>query len=205
MATLDLSLTYRSLQFHLEGTLTVGEPQLIFLSGDNGAGKSTLLRLIAGHRRPERGFIKINNDVVVDLEQGRCQAPEDRPVAWQSQQDALFPHVDIETNITWWQRHKRGIEFLERLGLSRVLKVHPDELSGGQRALAHLARTLARPAPLVLLDEPFASLDDEKHRRALEVLNDEVQHGRTILAVVHNATRYPGTQHLNPSPFSINV
>ena len=107
--------------------------------------------------------------------------------------------------MSWWQRHPRGIELAIKLGIEAHLDRLPHQLSGGQRALSLLARTLATPYDLVLLDEPLASLDDVRHDLALSVIQNEVQRGRTIVMIVHHPERYNSVVQLPRGPFKIEL
>ncbi|MFM8987298.1 MAG: ATP-binding cassette domain-containing protein [Holophagaceae bacterium] len=205
MAILDLACRHEVGPFALEGVLKIHRPQLIYLSGENGCGKSTLLKIIAGHLHPGQGHLRIGSNLLLDTTRGINIKPEYRGVAWQSQEDSLFPHVSLEKNVSWWHRYPRGMELAQRLETEPYLDRLPGQLSGGQRALGLLARTLATPYEVVLLDEPLASLDDAKHELALRVIQSEVQRGRTIVMIVHHPERYESVVTLPRSVFKIEL
>ncbi len=205
MAALDLSCRYQTGSFTLEGDFKIHRPQLVYLSGENGCGKSTLLKLIAGHLTPNAGRLQRGAHLLFDTTTRINMRPEYRDIAWQSQEDSLFPHATVKKNVSWWQRHPRGIELAIKLGIEAHLDRLPHQLSGGQRALSLLARTLATPYDLVLLDEPLASLDDVRHDLALSVIQNEVQRGRTIVMIVHHPERYNSVVQLPRGPFKIEL
>ncbi len=130
------------------------------LLGPSGCGKSTLLRLIAGFEPPDDGSIHLFGKSIASV------APEDRGVGIVFQQLALFPHLDVGANIAYGLRRlgrsarkARVDELLQLIGLEGASRRFPDQLSGGQAQRVALARALAPEPQVVLLDEPFSSLD----------------------------------------------
>jgi iron(III) transport system ATP-binding protein len=122
----------------------------------------TLLRIIAGFERPQAGVVKLAG-VVIDGP-GRHLPPERRRLGYVPQEGALFPHLTVAANVGFGlsrgaQRPKRVEELLELVGLPQLARRYPHELSGGQQQRVALARALAIEPPVVLLDEPFSSLD----------------------------------------------
>jgi molybdate transport system ATP-binding protein len=154
--------------FSLDVELEVGRTETLVLLGPNGSGKSTCLDLIAGLRTPERGRIVLNGAVLHDTETGVDLPPEDRRVGLVFQDYALFPHQSVRGNVGYGSR-ARGIardereqsidRWLARLDLTTLAHRLVAELSGGQRQRVALARALASDARILLLDEPFSSLD----------------------------------------------
>ncbi len=138
--------------------------EILALVGPSGCGKTTTLRLIAGLEHPDDGVIRLKGRVVASKE--RMTPPEQRQVGLVFQDHALFPHLTVEQNIAFglagWpadQIRKTTAEMLQLVGLEHLSRRYPHALSGGERQRVALARALA-PCPLVLLmDEPFSSLD----------------------------------------------
>ncbi len=137
---------------------------LLAVLGASGSGKTTLLRLICGFERSGGGTIRIGDDVVSGP--GTHVAPERRHVGYVAQDGALFPHLSVADNIAFGltrrerRRRHRVHELLELVGLPRGYADRPpQELSGGEQQRVSLARALAPEPALVLLDEPFSSLD----------------------------------------------
>jgi iron(III) transport system ATP-binding protein len=144
--------------------LTVADHEIVALVGPSGCGKSTLLRLAAGLAALDDGEIRIAGDVVDDGV--RRVEPEHRRTGLVFQEHALFPHLSVADNIAFGlrdvpraQRPARCDHWLGVIGLSGYGRRYPHELSGGERQRVALARALAPGPRLVLLDEPFASLD----------------------------------------------
>jgi iron(III) transport system ATP-binding protein len=141
--------------------LEVPEGSLTAILGSSGSGKTTLLRILAGFERPDHGTISIGGRLVDD---GRTHlGPQGRGVGYVPQEGALFPHLDVAANIGFGLRRRRRQarveELLELTGLGQMAHRYPHALSGGQQQRVALARALATQPRLMLLDEPFSSLD----------------------------------------------
>lgn len=143
-------------------TFAVEEGQMFVLVGPSGCGKTTTLRLIAGFERPDAGRVFLRGRDVTAL------PPEKRGVGVVFQDYALFPHLTVEGNVAFGLRgmprrlrRERVEEILRRVGMAALRSRYPHELSGGQMQRVALARALAPGPALVLLDEPFNSLDAE--------------------------------------------
>jgi multiple sugar transport system ATP-binding protein len=143
-------------------TLRVAAGELAVLVGPSGCGKTTTLRLIAGLEQATGGSIRIG-DRPVD-----CLAPRNRDVAMVFQSPALYPHLSVLGNMAFGlrmrrvQKHeiqRRVAETAELLGIKDLLERRPAELSGGQQQRVALGRALVRRPAVLLLDEPFSSLD----------------------------------------------
>ena len=142
--------------------LEVPEGAVVTVLGESGSGKTTLLRLIAGFERPEKGTIAIGGRVVDSARQ--FAPPERRRVGYVTQEGNLFPHLNVAKNIAFGLSRQgrdagRADELLELVGLSGLGRRYPHQLSGGQQQRVALARALAHQPDVVLLDEPFSSLD----------------------------------------------
>jgi iron(III) transport system ATP-binding protein len=144
--------------------LSVPAGSLTAILGPSGSGKTTLLRIVAGFERSDRGTVTLDGRI---LEQARrALPPEQRGIGYVPQEGALFPHLTVSANVTFGvKRSERKQlpggpeELLEMVGLSGLGHRYPHQLSGGQQQRVALARALAIRPTLVLLDEPFSSLD----------------------------------------------
>jgi molybdate transport system ATP-binding protein len=154
------------------------------LAGPSGAGKSTLLRIVAGLVRPDGGHVTIDGRVVHGA--GADAPAFRRGVAYVFQEYALFPHLDVLGNVAYGlaaqgvapaARRAAATAWLERLGIGALARARPRDLSGGERQRVALARALAWTPRALLLDEPFAALDDATRAR----VRDEV--GATLAAL----------------------
>jgi iron(III) transport system ATP-binding protein len=147
--------------------------ELLALVGPSGCGKSTLLRILAGLFETESGAITLGGAVVDDGR--RALPPERRRVGLVFQEHALFPHLSVAKNVAFGIRGNDAVparvqEMLDLVGLGDHGDRFPHELSGGERQRVALARALAPRPALMLLDEPFASLDPNLRSR----LRDDV-------------------------------
>ena len=139
-------------------TLEVGAGELVALLGPSGSGKTTLLRVIAGFEEPDAGRVAIAGRPVAG--DGVWVEPEHRRIGMVFQDGALFPHLTVARNVGFGaSRPARVAECLELVGLADRAGSYPHELSGGEGQRVALARALAADPEVVVLDEPFASLD----------------------------------------------
>jgi molybdate transport system ATP-binding protein len=156
--------------------LDLERPRITVLFGPSGCGKTTLLRLISGLERPDGGLISLNG--VPWFQASRQVSAQHRRVGYVFQEGALFPHLNVASNIAFGlgqntKRSSRVTELMHRVGLAGLEHRYPSELSGGQKQRVALARALAPKPRLILLDEPFASLDQlaaEQLRHELRAL-----------------------------------
>jgi iron(III) transport system ATP-binding protein len=191
----DVSVRYDDVLALDRASLAVPEGALTAVVGESGCGKTTLLRVLAGFEAPDEGSVWIAGRCVAGLdEQGvsRWVAPERRRVSVVFQEGALFPHLTVAENVGYGIREPeariaRTREMLALVGLEDRAQSLPHELSGGQQQRVALARALAPEPSLVLLDEPFASLDETLRER----VRDEVRSilraaGATAVMVTHD-------------------
>jgi iron(III) transport system ATP-binding protein len=142
--------------------LEVAAGTLTAVLGPSGSGKTTLLRILAGFERPDRGSVTIGG---VTVDDDRCHVPADRRhIGYVSQEGSLFPHLTVGANVGFGlprgqRRGRRVGDLLDAVALTGLAGRYPHQLSGGQQQRVALARALAVTPRVVLLDEPFASLD----------------------------------------------
>ncbi len=150
-------------------SLSVAAGETACLLGPSGCGKTTTLRAIAGFHPVSAGEIRMHGATV--SAPGFMQPPESRGLGMVFQDHALFPHLSVADNVAFGLRRRRGMrrrdaravaaQMLELVALEGMGERYPHELSGGQQQRVALARALAPAPDLVLLDEPFSSLDTE--------------------------------------------
>lgn len=173
-------------------SLDVQEHEFVAILGSSGSGKTTLLRLISGFDYPDSGEIQIGGQQV--FAKGVNVSAEERRVGYVPQDAALFPHLSVTKNIEFGlnklpssERSARVAELLKLVDLVGYEDRMPDQLSGGQRHRVALARALAPKPQLILLDEPFSSLDAELRVRLREdVRNVITKTGTTAILVTHD-------------------
>jgi iron(III) transport system ATP-binding protein len=158
--------------------------------GASGCGKSTFLRLLAGFDAIDGGEIRLGPTVVDDGT--KHVAPNRRRVGFVPQEGALFPHLDVRSNIAFGlprgqRRGSRVDELVELVGIGGLERRRPHELSGGQQQRVALARALATTPDVVLLDEPFSALDPAlRASMRAEVRSTLKALGTTALLVTHD-------------------
>ncbi|SCB22139.1 ATP-binding cassette domain-containing protein [Rhizobium hainanense] len=186
MAGVELRLGTHDFRFDC----TLPQGKIIAVAGPSGSGKSTFLNLLAGFEQPNRGRIVLAGEDVTGLH------PAERPVSLVFQDNNLFTHLDLFTNVGLGispslklskEDRQRVSEALARVGLPGFEKRKPGTLSGGERQRAAFARALVRDKPILLLDEPFAALDPGLRSGMVELL--KILHretGNTVLIVSHD-------------------
>ncbi len=163
------------------------------LLGDSGSGKSSALRFIAGLENAHLGSVALDGN---DLSDGGSHSvkPELREVGMVFQDYALFPHMTVFQNISFGINHlskKEKIEKVESLldliSLEGIEKKYPHQLSGGEQQRVSLARSLATSPKLLLLDEPFSSLDKSHRDQLVKEVRDILKKaGVTSILVTHD-------------------
>lgn len=163
--------------------------ETITILGPSGAGKSTLLSLIAGFIQPNSGQILLNNQDVTEVPASK------RPVSMLFQDNNLFNHLTVEQNLALGlsptlklspQQREQLLRIASRIGLDSYLSVYPSQLSGGQKQRVAIGRCLLQHRPILLLDEPFSSLDPKLKKEMFELLYEiQQEYQLTILMVTH--------------------
>ncbi|MGC4077885.1 MAG: ABC transporter ATP-binding protein [Rubrivivax sp.] len=164
------------------------------LLGPSGCGKTSLLRAVAGLERCAAGRITMAGRTLSDAAAGTQLAPEARRIGMVFQDYALFPHLTVAQNVAFGlkslpraEREARVAAMLELVGLGHTAGRAPHQLSGGQQQRIALARALAPRPELLLLDEPFSSLDaDLRESLAQELRAILKASGTTALLVTHD-------------------
>ncbi|WP_020615054.1 ABC transporter ATP-binding protein [Paenibacillus daejeonensis] len=173
-------------------SMRVSRGEIVGILGASGSGKSTLLRLIAGLETPEQGSITLGERVLVN-ERAEV-SPADRGIGMVFQDYALFPHLTTADNIAFGlhrmkrkDRQQRLDEMLDLIQMTDFARRYPHELSGGQQQRVALARALAPGPTLLLMDEPFSSLDAELKQSIRTELRSILQRaGTSCLLVSHD-------------------
>jgi thiamine transport system ATP-binding protein len=188
----DVSFAFPEAQMRFD--LAVERSTITIVTGPSGSGKSTLLNLIAGFETPLSGEVMLMGATVTGF------APSKRPVAMLFQDHNLFDHLTLEANVSLGIRPNLKLtgdekiqvaDALIRVGLEGKSARRPAELSGGERQRAAFARILVQNRPVLLLDEPFASLGPALRLEMTELLA-ELQREKqlTVLAVTHHPAEW---------------
>lgn len=188
----NVSLAYQDSAILHNLDLTLDQGELACLLGPSGCGKTSLLRAIAGFEPITSGLIQLQNQRI--SEPGKTLAPEQRQIGMMFQYFALFPHLTVAENIQFGIRKQskkdqqsRTKTLLQLVDLPGVEDRYPHTLSGGQQQRVALARALAPRPDLLLMDEPFSSMDhDLREEIAREVRTILKKEGITALLVTHD-------------------
>ena len=171
-----------------DATLDVARGELMCLIGPSGCGKSTLLSIAGGLVAPSAGTVEIGET--------RVRGPLPREVAYVFQENALFPWNTVAENVKLGmlfqgvpeaEREARAESALEAVGLAEFAQHFPDQLSGGMRQRAALARALSLQTGILLMDEPFGALDEQTRMILGEDLSVLLaEHRKSIIFVTHS-------------------
>lgn len=178
----DKNIIIDNLSFEIE------EGEIVGLIGKSGSGKSTILRLIAGLEKQWEGNIFLDDKEITHA------MPYHRDVAYVFQSLALFPHLTVKKNILYGIKHLNKKEqkeklnyFTQMLEISNYLNRYPHELSGGQKQRVAIARSLVTSPKLLLLDEPFSTLDAELRKTVRKEIREILKrHNITTIIVTHD-------------------
>ena len=174
--------------YMLDVALTCAPGETVVLTGPSGSGKTTLLRCLAGLEPIDDGYINFQGKGWNNAQAGRKITPQARGVGFLSQDYALFPHMTVSKNVAFAMNRADNVdELLDSMGIGHLGNKRPSEISGGERQRAAFCQTLARRPQLLLLDEPFSTLDRE-NRQILrqKLLEVQKQWGLPIIQVTHD-------------------
>ncbi|MFA5398897.1 MAG: ABC transporter ATP-binding protein [Dehalococcoidia bacterium] len=192
--SLDLRIITNIGGFSLNVSWTM-ESELVVLFGHSGSGKSMTLRTIAGIVPQGDGYIRLNGRLLYSKDMKINLPPQQRSVGYVFQDLALFPHMTVEKNILFGTRgidsreaRKKAMDMMELFNLAEFRGRYPNEISGGQKQRVALARALMRNPEILLLDEPFSSLDDQLRLEMRRCLVNVVKREFRIPAILvtHN-------------------
>jgi len=212
---IDFHLVKQLDAFTLDVAHTTDSPFLI-LMGPSGSGKTTLLNLISGLTTPDRGYLRLNGRLLYDHDSGISLPPRDRRIGYIFQSLALFPHMTVHQNVMFGVQHRHRSELhsqirervaksdhrqniheqLDFLKIAHLSSKYPAELSGGERQRVAIARALSSEADILLMDEPFASLDRANRDNAIQLLlSVQAHYQKAMILVTHSpeeADAFPG-------------
>ncbi len=181
-ASFSKKLWHFTLDLHLEV-----KNQIIVLWGPSGSGKTTVLHCLAGLRKPNEGYIKLNNRILYSSSKKVNIATRFRNVSYLFQDHALFPHLTVRQNIFYGLKTKKAsagskydepLKLLDSFRIGHLIDRYPRQLSGGEKQRVALARALAVKPQLLLLDEPLSALDKSNRinlRREIKELHTQWQ------------------------------
>ena len=191
---------FSGLDFNLSG----GESMVIV--GPNGSGKSSLLRLLAGLIKPTAGDLTWNGVGIIEDLESHCKR-----LQFLGHSDPVKPVFSVAENISFWASVMRGgsdvkqstVNALKKFEISHLADIPGRFLSAGQRRRVNLARIVASPAPLWLLDEPTTSLDKETILILENIISCHCKNGGIVVISAHNEMRLPNCQVLDLLDFNM--
>jgi heme exporter protein A len=179
----------------------------LVLLGPNGSGKSSLLRVLAGLLKPAHGQLLWDGQPVKDDPEAHAARTH-----YLGHHDAVKPVLSVAENLRFWahlhdphaERAGRAVEVaLARFGLARLASIPGKMLSAGQKRRTNLARLLAAPSPLWLLDEPTTALDKASIKALEEVLAEHRAAGGMVVLSTHADIHMPGAEELHLDRFAV--
>ncbi len=189
----NISKWYGDFQVLTDCNTQIRQGEVVVVCGPSGSGKSTLIKTVNGLEPFQQGDIVVDGmrlkDPKTNLNQLRSR------VGMVFQHFELFPHLSIQDNLTIAQvkvlgrsqseAEKKGLAYLDRVGLSQHAKKYPAELSGGQQQRVAIARALSMDPIAMLFDEPTSALDPEMINEVLDVMVELAKEGMTMMCVTH--------------------
>lgn len=171
-------------------SFTLSKGSSLALLGDSGVGKTTILKMIAGLIKVDSGSIFFNGKDITNIPCGK------RDVGMVFQDYALFPHFTVEDNVAYGllcagmnkrQAREEVAYWLKLFELERIKKLHPNEISGGEKQRVSLARSLAIGNQLILFDEPLSALNSKLRKKLQEELKEHQKSlGYSAIYVTHD-------------------
>ena len=189
----NVSKWYGEFQVLRDCSTQVARGDVVVVCGPSGSGKSTLIKTVNGLEPFQQGSVRVDGiavgDPTTDLRRLRAH------IGMVFQNFELFPHLSVRENLTLAQikvlgrskldATKRGLAYLDRVGLLAHQDKYPNQLSGGQQQRVAIARALAMDPKAMLFDEPTSALDPEMVGEVLDVMVGLAQEGMTMMVVTH--------------------
>jgi len=179
-----------SIKENFNFNLSIMKGEVVTIEGPSGIGKSTLINLISGFLKPESGEISWCKKRIDTLQ------PNERPTSTIFQNNNLFEHLScfdnvclgVSSNLKISSREKENINNLfSELGITKIMERMPNEISGGQEARVSIIRALMTKKPILLLDEPVSSLDQETREETLKIIKKtSKKYNLTLVIVSHH-------------------
>lgn len=146
-------------------------PKIYAIQGPSGIGKTTILNIIAGLKAINYSYIKVGKRVLTDSQHHLNVKVQQRRIGYLFQDYQLFPNMNVYNNITFMTKPSEHInELIHALKIEHLLEKYPVTLSGGEAQRVALARALSTKPDLILLDEPFSSLDDKTKKEGIKLI-----------------------------------
>lgn len=186
----NISKTYQKKEILKSVSFTLHKNQLLSILGKSGSGKTTLLKILAGLETPDSGEVMVQGKSILPI------PPHQRKIVYLYQESLLFPHLNVFENVAFGlklQKQNKSViadktqQLLEALGLADQAHKMPYQISGGQKQRVSFGRALIIEPQLLLLDEPFGSLDPGTREQMQALLQKMIaQYQITGLFVTHD-------------------
>ena len=185
----ELLSTSSHLDLQFDSVIKKG--QFITLFGESGAGKTSILNIISGLLAPDKGSLKVSNNIWYSSTKKVNLSPQKRKVGYLFQDYSLFPHMTVLENLEFALEKRQDKDILDELinltALKEFLQRKPDTLSGGQKQRVALARALVQRPAILLLDEPFSALDFKMRLKLQDyILKAHKKYELTTIMVSHD-------------------
>lgn len=178
-------------------TLEVERGEYLAIMGPSGSGKSTLMHIMGCLDTPSSGRYVLDGSEVGTLAGRALARVRNQEIGFVFQNFNLLPRIDLVGNVALplvyrgslgrAERRERAVEELERVGLGHRLRHRPNEISGGERQRASIARALVNRPSILLADEPTGNLDSKTGQEIMEILDGLSREGKTVVLVTHDA------------------
>lgn len=168
---LHIALSHQLQLKNIQIQINDDTPKIYAIQGPSGIGKTTILNIIAGLTQPDVAFIKIGNKILTDTEDDYQVKIQRRNIGYLFQDYQLFPHMTVLQNLIFMTPMSHHItQIMQKLNIAHLVKQYPSTLSGGEAQRVALARALSTKPDLILLDEPFSSLDDQTKENSMSMV-----------------------------------
>jgi len=174
----------------------INSGEFVSIVGKSGSGKTTLINMLTGIDRPSHGEIFVAGTAIHDLDEGEMVSWRGINIGIVFQFFQLLPTLTVLENVRLPmdfcniyrpnERNQRAIHLLDLVGIQDFSEKLPSQLSGGQQQSAAIARALANDPKIVVADEPTGNLDSHMAEKVINLLEKQVEEGKTILMVTHD-------------------
>lgn len=187
MSNLIVNINKKLNHFTLDLGFELGK-EILVIQGESGSGKTTTLNIISGLMKPDRGYIKLNNSILVDTKNKISEKVQNRKIGYVFQDFALFPNMTVKKNIKFAIKDEKiYTEIINLLKIEHLLNNYPAEISGGEKQRVALARTLVTRPELLLLDEPFSALDSKLKNKLYTEFKSIIENlNIPVILITHN-------------------
>ncbi|NBH30642.1 ATP-binding cassette domain-containing protein [Staphylococcus warneri] len=168
---LKIDISHKINQRNIEIHINDDAPKIYAIQGPSGIGKTTILNMIAGLKKADQAEIEVNQRILTSSSRRIQLKIQQRRIGYLFQDYQLFPHLTVQQNITFMTQSSKHInDVMNTLNISHLVDQYPITLSGGEAQRVALARALSIKPDLLLLDEPFSSLDDHTKYESMNLV-----------------------------------